>query len=354
MSRSRAGRDRTRRIERLLLFTGLLCIAIVVGALLRTAVSQDYANWVFDRKLHGQPVSMMEYLKSRLEPGSNVAPLPKQPPVVRQTPPAAGRPLQTYAPGDLIGRLEIPRLNLAAMVREGSGARTLDIALGHIPGTALPGQSGNFAVAGHRDTLFRGLGGIHKSDRIEFQTLQGTYEYQVESTQIVKPKDVGVLNPAGYPEITLVTCYPFHYIGSAPDRFIVKARLVTADPSNNRQILQVAQAAPKPVKARPGSGDRPKDLPHNGPRKVFFRLAEGHSRTLAPGISVGLEWADAVNQRVNGWMWIMPDRRTIWLTRQHSRDPLVFYGHNDGKRRELVITNVGRDWISGYLQLYGG
>ena len=346
MSRSRAARNRMRRIEKLLLLTGLLCIAVAVAALLRTAVSQDYANWVFDRKLHGQPVSVLEYLKSRLEPGPNVPPLPGKPPVAQQKPPAPSFP--TYSSGDLIGRLAIPRLKLAAMVREGSGARTLDIALGHIPGTAFPGEDGNVAVAGHRDTLFRGLGGVHKSDRIEFQTLHGTYEYEVESTQIVKPNDVAVLNPASYPEITLVTCYPFHYIGSAPDRFIVKARLVTADPYKKRQIVQVAQAAPNPVKGRPGG------LPHQGVRKVFFRLAEGHSRTLIPGISLGLEWADSVNQRVNGWMWVMPDRRTIRVTGQHSGEPLVFYGHEDGRRRELVITNIGRDWVSGYLQVYGG
>src|SRR6202041_1007025 len=105
--------------------------------------------------------------------------------------PQARAPIQN---GALLGRLAIPRLNLRAVVREGAGEDTLDVALGHIPGTALPGQAGNVGVAGHRDTLFRGLRKIEKNDVIEFQTPAGSYSYKVESTQIVKPKDVSVLH----------------------------------------------------------------------------------------------------------------------------------------------------------------
>lgn len=127
----------------------------------------------------------------------------------------------------LVGRLVIPRLHLGEIVREGDGEGTLSLALGHIPGTALPGQGGNVGVAGHRDTLFRGLHSIGKNDRIQFQTLAGSYDYRVESIEIVKPGDVGVLAPGLHPQLTLVTCYPFRYIGPAPDRFIVKARQVS-------------------------------------------------------------------------------------------------------------------------------
>jgi sortase A len=81
-------------------------------------------------------------------------------------------------------------------------------------------------IAGHRDTLFRGLRNIRKNDLVEVETLRGKYLYQVESTQIVKPTDVSVLQAANYPQLTLVTCYPFYFVGSAPDRFIVKARQV--------------------------------------------------------------------------------------------------------------------------------
>jgi len=134
----------------------------------------------------------------------------------------------TPQPGALIGRLVIPGLHLRAIVREGTDDDTLDVALGHVPGTALPGQTGNVAIAGHRDTLFRCLRNISKNDRIVFQTTYGNYTYFVERTDIVKPRDVGVLAPGPGSEITLVTCYPFRYVGSAPDRFIVKARLSSA------------------------------------------------------------------------------------------------------------------------------
>jgi sortase A len=129
--------------------------------------------------------------------------------------------------GDLVGRLIIPRLNLRATVREGAGEDTLAVALGHISGTAFPGENGNVGIAGHRDTLFRALRKIAKNDQIQFQTLNGTYLYEVESTRIVSPQSVAVLERGDHPEITLVTCYPFHYAGSAPDRFVVKARLVS-------------------------------------------------------------------------------------------------------------------------------
>ena len=101
------------------------------------------------------------------------------------------------------------------------------MALGHISGTAFPGENGNVGIAGHRDTLFRALGRIAKNDQIQFQTLSGSYLYEVESTKIVSPQSVAVLAPGDHPQITLVTCYPFYYVGSAPDRFVVKARLVS-------------------------------------------------------------------------------------------------------------------------------
>lgn len=129
--------------------------------------------------------------------------------------------------GDIVGRLAIPRLHVSAMVREGTGARTLNVALGHIPGTAFPGEPGNTGVAGHRDTLFRSLKRVAANDEITFETADATYVYRVASTQIVKPEDVQVLDPGPTRELTLVTCFPFEYVGAAPDRFIVKAVLVT-------------------------------------------------------------------------------------------------------------------------------
>jgi sortase A len=99
-------------------------------------------------------------------------------------------------------------------------------AVGHIAGTALPGQTGNIGIAAHRDTFFRPLRNIRRDDVITLTTLGGEYHYRVVSTKIVDPNDVAVLNSDGKEILTLVTCYPFYFIGSAPNRFIVRAARV--------------------------------------------------------------------------------------------------------------------------------
>jgi sortase A len=109
------------------------------------------------------------------------------------------------------------------MVAEGDSARVLRRAVGHVPGTALPGQRGNMVLAGHRDTFFRGLGSVGKDDLIELETVRGTYRYRVQSTRVVGPDDTWVLAPSQGQTLTLVTCYPFHFIGPAPKRFIIRA-----------------------------------------------------------------------------------------------------------------------------------
>jgi sortase A len=126
-------------------------------------------------------------------------------------------------------------LNVTAMVREGADGKTLRRAVGHIPGTALPGEAGNVALAGHRDTFFRALRDIRKDDTIQFETESGIYRYQVESTEIVGPRDVGVLAASNQDTLTLVTCYPFYYVGSAPKRFIVRAAQVEVSRLRQRQ-----------------------------------------------------------------------------------------------------------------------
>ena len=127
----------------------------------------------------------------------------------------------------LIGRMEIPRLGFSAVVIEGISRTSLRRGVGHIPGTALPGEAGNVGLSGHRDTFFRPLKDMKIKDEIRFSTLAGDFKYEVESLRIVKPRDVGVLAPSGENELTLVTCYPFFYIGAAPERFIVRARQVS-------------------------------------------------------------------------------------------------------------------------------
>ena len=96
--------------------------------------------------------------------------------------------------------------------------------VGHIPSTSLPGESGNVAIAGHRDTFFRTLQDIRRDDDITLATTAGTYHYRVDSLQVVRPNDTQVLAPSDRPSLTLVTCYPFHFVGSAPNRYIVHAQ----------------------------------------------------------------------------------------------------------------------------------
>lgn len=139
---------------------------------------------------------------------------------------APAAPAATPKLHELIGRLDIPRLHVSTIVLEGDDARALRLGAGHVPGTALPSRNGNVGIAAHRDTFFRPLRHIQPNDRILLTTLQGAFEYSVESTEIVSPSDTAVLDSTGGPELTLVTCYPFYYIGAAPKRFIVHARKV--------------------------------------------------------------------------------------------------------------------------------
>jgi sortase A len=130
-------------------------------------------------------------------------------------------------PNGLIGRIEVQRLGVSVVVMEGTSDQTLRRAVGHIEGTAFPGQPGNVGLAGHRDTFFRPLKNIRAGDIITVTTLRGKYRYRVVSTKVVDPENVDVLDSDGSEILTLVTCYPFYYIGSAPDRFIVRAARIT-------------------------------------------------------------------------------------------------------------------------------
>jgi len=125
--------------------------------------------------------------------------------------------------GDVVGRLEVPRIGLSLMVFEGVGEGTLTVGAGHVPGTAMPDAPGNVAIAGHRDTFFRRLEGIRSGDAVTLTTLSRTYEYVVDWTEIVAPGDTRVLESRGRSELTLITCHPFAFIGPAPNRFIVHA-----------------------------------------------------------------------------------------------------------------------------------
>ena len=139
----------------------------------------------------------------------------------------AAPPRPWIGPHGLIGRMEIPRLGVSVVLAEGTDEGTLRRAVGHIEGTPLPGQPGNVGIAGHRDTFFRPLRNIRRNDIVVLDTLHGQYRYRVVSTRIVTPDAVGVLAPTAEETLTLVTCYPFYFVGSAPDRFIVRAERVS-------------------------------------------------------------------------------------------------------------------------------
>jgi sortase A len=130
--------------------------------------------------------------------------------------------------GTAIGEIQIPRLNLSVVVVQGESEAILQRAVGHLPRTALPGAEGNVVLAGHRDTFFRPLKDIEAGDSIVMKTRERDVRYVVEWTEVVKPTDVQVLDQAGGHRLTLITCFPFYYVGSAPSRFIVFAREVAA------------------------------------------------------------------------------------------------------------------------------
>jgi sortase A len=127
------------------------------------------------------------------------------------------------SPGSRIGHLEIRRLGLTAALVEGIDTRSLLRGVGHVPGTAFPGEPENSALAGHRDTHFAALRRIEPGDSIRIDTADGIFVYEVDSAFVVAPDRGDLMRPTGAPTLTLITCYPFRWIGSAPERFIVRA-----------------------------------------------------------------------------------------------------------------------------------
>jgi sortase A len=136
-----------------------------------------------------------------------------------------GRHPGAKSPGAPLAVLRIPKISLEAPLFDGTDDLTLNHAVGRIAGTSRPGEPGNIGIAGHRDGFFRGLKDVRVGDAIELKTLKGTDTYIVDQIQIVSPRQVEVLRPTSVPSLTLVTCYPFYFFGSAPQRYIVTASL---------------------------------------------------------------------------------------------------------------------------------
>jgi sortase A len=205
-------------IERGLLLVAVLALGSYAYAYLDTRIYE-----------HRQSQRLEAALKDRSAP----APAPPAVPA-RETDdlegfqaPEPDPELPPRAEGELIGRIEVPRLGVSAMVLEGVEKKTLRRGAGHIPGTSLPWGNGNVGIAAHRDSFFRGLKDIRKNDIITLKTLGGTYDYRVDWTEVVRPEETHVLRDTSEDVLTLVTCYPFYYVGSAPKRFIVRAEKIT-------------------------------------------------------------------------------------------------------------------------------
>jgi len=227
-----------------LLLAGLGALGYSGYVYLDAALYQSYENWAFDQQLRGRVPTVKAYvadsapapIKKALGQGET-ATAPEL--GVSVVPPTVQR--------SIIGRIEIPRLRVRAMVREGDDDASLRDAIGHLPDTPLPGEKGNVALAGHRDTLFRQLRNIRKNDKISVRTLQGEYQYVVDSLKIVTPDDVQVLDPTKENVLTLVTCYPFDFIGHAPKRYIIRARQITGGTPTKRFVAM----GPPPEAAQP-------------------------------------------------------------------------------------------------------
>ena len=159
--------------------------------------------------------------------------------VAVETPGTAKTVRNVPQPGSMIAKIEIPRIGIAAVVVEGADEQALRFAPGHIRGTSMPGEGGNIGVAGHRDTFFRPLRFVRNGDEIELITPVGELRYKVVSTEIVEPNEVRVLYPTERETLTLVTCYPFYFLGAAPKRFVVRAECANCSVRRNSSGIMI-------------------------------------------------------------------------------------------------------------------
>ncbi len=209
------------RLERVLLFCGILLVSVYIGS--------RFYGAVYSRS------SLQSFWTSQAAAQTAVAASPRSQSSLTNFRLWSEKRIQKYQASLLVkvppplGVIEIPSLRLQVPILEGTDDLTLDRGVGHIAGTAAPGESGNIGIAGHRDGFFRGLKDIHVGDTIDLQSQQGNSHYRVDEIQIVSPDDVSVLEPRTKPSLTLVTCYPFYFVGSAPSRYIVHATLAIGD-----------------------------------------------------------------------------------------------------------------------------
>lgn len=150
---------------------------------------------------------------------------------------AISRQTTGQASSQALTRMLIPKINLDAIVLEGASRKQLSLGPGHITNTALPGETGNSVITGHRDTFFRHIFELGKGDEIDVQRNGQVYRYRVTDKKIVSPDDVSVLNRTSDAQLTLITCYPIYYVGPAPKRLVVFSKLAASDSSNQAAHL---------------------------------------------------------------------------------------------------------------------
>ncbi len=287
--------------ERLFALLGLIAITTCGFMLGFAKLSQAYDSWSFDQQVQGNGGSITDYLFHLIgRPASRGLsytsnPAPKAP---------------AEEPPRIIGRLEIPSIDLTAMILRGTDEWTLNSGAGHIEGTALPWEPGNCAIAAHRDGLFRPLRRISKGDGIRVTTSKGIHDYQVESIQIVEPGDTSVLSASVEPTMTLITCYPFSYVGEAPRRFVVTARRF--DPDEPVVLARNREARERPAPTR---------------RAVAARLK---SRTQITDLS-STQVADLSNEQVTN---LSNEQVTDLSSAQTEESPV--------RRRPAFIKRLGR------------
>ncbi len=223
--RERSGRKTLLRAAELSLWCAAsILLGCYAAVYLDRSLYQEYRAWEFDRLLERKSAPVLAFVAHELRGGGTpAAGRVSQDSGASFPQPPSSHAVPNLTPGALVGRILIPRIGLRAMIVNGTGAWDLSRAVGHIEGTPLFGRGGNVGLAGHRDTFFRGLRDIRRGDAIEIKTLEGTFNYVVDAITIVGPGDTGVLDVSERPRLTLVTCYPFDYIGPAPQRFIVQA-----------------------------------------------------------------------------------------------------------------------------------
>jgi sortase A len=205
-------------LERVFFAAGALCLLVYTSACVHRSCFQAQQQQVFEQAvveaMNAEDHDRREWSRER----------------IRRFEASRSEPLS------ILGHLEIPAADLSVMVLNGTDDATLDRAVGRIEGTSWPGEAGNLGIAGHRDSFFRGLRHLSDGDEIKLTTLDGIAHYRVSDIRVVDPVAVEVLAASEHTTLTLVTCYPFYYVGAAPQRFIVRAQQQRFEPWSREEI----------------------------------------------------------------------------------------------------------------------